>query len=180
MINSFFAIIGKKIATNILSRSSSTPPNSLSCDTSSIRNPTLKKAPKKVLQISSLYWKVMLTWWLTSNDLKLQEESTITSPHKVVECSFLSRKFLGEWKKAKVTSIYKKGSKSNCSNYRPISLLSIPSKIVEHLICSQLSIHLSTNSLNEHQWGFRSHRSTEDAILHMKEKNGEKRWIQRK
>ena len=32
-------------------------------------------------------------------------------------------------------------------------------------------LHLSTNSLlNEHQWGFRPHRSTEDAIIHMTEK----------
>ena len=73
-----------------------------------------------------------------------------------------------QWKRAKVTVIYKKGFKLECSNYRPISLLSIPSKVVEHLVYSQLNTHLSTHRLlNEPQWGF---RSTEDLILHMTEK----------
>ena len=76
---------------------------------------------------------------VTSNDLKLHEESSITGLHEVIKCGFLSGKFPGEWKKAKAASIYMKGSKSNCSNYLAISLLSIPSKKVEHLICSQLN-----------------------------------------
>ena len=81
-------------------------------------------------------------------------------------------KFPTDWKKAKVTAIYKmKGSKSNCSNYRPIPLLSIPSKIVENLVCSQLKSHLYEHNLqSEHQWGFRPARSTEDALLYMTEK----------
>ena len=110
----------------------------------------------------------MWNWW---HHIKATEESLITGLHEVVKCSILSGRFPGKWKKAKVTSIYKKGSKSNCSNYRPISLLSIPSKIVEHLICSQLNTYLTANSLlSEHQWGFRTQRSTEDAILQITEK----------
>ena len=42
---------------------------------------------------------------VTSNDLKLHEESSITGLHEVVKCSILSGKFPGEWKKAKVASI---------------------------------------------------------------------------
>ena len=172
-MNSFFANIGKELATNILSKSSSQPLNShiyrVTPTQSEIQlsKELLTKSFKSAVRIG----KSCGLDDVTSNDLKLHEESTITGLHEVVKCSFLSGKFPGEWKKAKVTSIYKKGSKSNCSNYRPISLLSIPSKIVEHLICSQLSTHLTTNSLlSEHQWGFRTQRSTEDAILHMTEK----------
>ena len=65
----------------------------------------------------------------------------------------------------------KKGSKSECINYRPISLLSVASKVIEHLLCSQLKSHLLEHNLqNEHQWGFRLKRSTEDALLYLTEK----------
>jgi len=91
--------------------------------------------------------------------------------YRVVEVSIVSGKFPTEWKKAKVACIHKKGSKKNCSNYRPISLLSIPSKTVEHLISSQLNNHLTNFNLqNDHQWGFRPQRSTEDLLLYMTEK----------
>ena len=79
--------------------------------------------------------------------------------------------FPSDWKKAKVTCVYKKGSKKCCSNYRPISLLSIPSKVVERYICSILKTHLdSFNLLSEYQWGFRKHSSTEDLLLNMTER----------
>ena len=107
---------------------------------------------------------------ITYNDLKLHQDVSIDSLQLVVKTSFKSGKFPTEWKKSKVTPVFKKGSKSKCENYRPISLLSIPSKIVEHLICSQLTNHLiEFNLQNEHQWGFRASRSTEDVLLHMTE-----------
>ena len=108
---------------------------------------------------------------ITAKDLKLHPESSIVGLQKVAKCSLLSGRFPSEWKKSKVTAIHKKGCKSDCSNYRPISLLSIPSKVVEHLVCSQLNTHLREHNLQtEHQWGFRPRRSTEDVLLHMSEK----------
>ena len=173
LMNSFFANIGKELATNILSKSSNQPLNShiyrVTPTQSEIQlsKELLTKSFKSAVRIG----KSCGLDDVTSNDLKLHEESSLTGLHEVVKCSVLSGKFPSEWKKAKVASIYKKGSKSNCSNYRPISLLSIPSKIVEHLICSQLNTYLTANSLlSEHQWGFRTQRSTEDAILYMTEK----------
>ena len=91
-MNSFFANIGKELETNILSKSSSQPLNShIYCVTpAQSENPTFKRAPNKVFQIGSLYWKV------TSNDFKLHNESSITGLHEVVKCSVLSGKFSGE------------------------------------------------------------------------------------
>jgi hypothetical protein len=47
--------------------------------------------------------------------------------------------FPDELEMAKVTPIYKEGDKSNCGNYRPISVLPVIAKILEKLICDQLA-----------------------------------------
>ena len=65
-----------------------------------------------------------------------------------------------DWKLANVTPIYKKGSKSLPSNYRPISLTSVVCKMLETLIRDKLVNHLEENNLlRDTQHGFRSKRS---------------------
>ena len=65
-----------------------------------------------------------------------------------------------EWKCANITPIFKKGSKSDPSNYRPVSLTSIPCKIDESIIKDALVDHLLCNSLlNLSQHGFLPNRS---------------------
>ena len=67
-----------------------------------------------------------------------------------------------DWKIALVSPIYKKGSRKSPTNYRPISLTSIPCKILEHLIYSSVYNHLEANSiLCDAQHGFRKNRSCE-------------------
>ena len=51
------------------------------------------------------------------------------------------------WKDANITPIHKKGPKSKAENYRPISLTSIPCKLLEELIKDQLISHLKVNNL---------------------------------
>ena len=46
------------------------------------------------------------------------------------------------WRTAAVVPIYKKGSKTEPSNYRPVSLTCICSKILEHIVYSAISKHL--------------------------------------
>jgi len=63
-----------------------------------------------------------------------------------------------------IKPIYKSGDKSSPSNYRPISLLPVFSKIFEKVIYNRLIDHLHSNViLNKHQYGFRSEKSTENA-----------------
>ena len=70
------------------------------------------------------------------------------------------------WKIANVTPIYKKGSKSDPKNYRPVSLTSIVSKVLEKVVRSQLAAHLKEHSiLTENQHGFRNNRSCETQLL---------------
>ena len=65
-----------------------------------------------------------------------------------------------QWKDANVTPLFKKGNKSNPGNYRPVSLTSIPCKLLEKIIRNSIFSHLSENSLlTDCQHGFVSKRS---------------------
>lgn len=65
-----------------------------------------------------------------------------------------------------IKPLYKTGSKVSMENYRPVSLLSNISKIIEKIIKYRLSNFLAKyDILSHHQYGFREGRSTEDAIL---------------
>lgn len=74
--------------------------------------------------------------------------------------------FPDDWKFAKVSPIYKEGDKSDCGNYRPISVISAVAKLFEKLMYAQLSSFLIENNIiNEQQSGFRPKHSTETALL---------------
>ena len=80
--------------------------------------------------------------------------------------SFHEGLFPEQMKTARVTPIFKEGSKTNVENYRPISILNSFSKIYEKLMHIRLSNFLeSNNSIYENQYGFRSGRSCEHALL---------------
>ena len=69
--------------------------------------------------------------------------------------------FPSAWKAALVVPIPKSGDLTKVSNYRPISLLPLPGKILEKLIHKQLSEYLEVQSLLiEEQHGFRKDHST--------------------
>ena len=71
-------------------------------------------------------------------------------------------------KLAKVTPLYKKNKSTDVSNYRPVSVLSAISKILEKSVYVQLEDFLTSNNiLYEHQSGFRSKFSTDSCLIHL-------------
>ena len=71
-----------------------------------------------------------------------------------------------DWKKAFVSPIYKKGAKNLAENYRPISLTSIPCKLMEKLVKDAVISHLVKHDLlSKKQFGFVSGRSTVTQLL---------------
>jgi hypothetical protein len=67
-----------------------------------------------------------------------------------------------DWKRANIVPIHKAGSRNDVSNYRPVSLTSVISKVFERLLSSAIHSHLSANGiLNKNQHGFRSGYSTD-------------------
>ena len=79
--------------------------------------------------------------------------------------------FPNELKIAKVIPIYKNsGSLTDMTNYRPISMLSIFSKIFEKLIHSRIIEHLNRHKLlNSAQYGFSPSHSTLHALINATE-----------
>jgi hypothetical protein len=76
--------------------------------------------------------------------------------------------FPTELKRSLVTPVHKSGNKSDPNNYRPISVLTSISKILEKLINNRLVQYLNKfNLLSNSQFGFRKGKSTEDAILNL-------------
>ena len=69
-------------------------------------------------------------------------------------------KIPNEWRDATVIPLFKKGSKADPGNYRPVSLTSVTGKLMERLIKSRLERHLETEQiLRGDQHGFRYGRS---------------------
>ena len=79
--------------------------------------------------------------------------------------SLQTNTFPSQWKKSVVVPIPKTGDPHKKENYRPISLLPLPGKILEKLVHTQLTLFLEDNDLlTESQFGFRKQRSTTHAI----------------
>ena len=86
----------------------------------------------------------------------------------IINQSLTSGIFPDRLKIAKVTPIYKKGCQKSISNYRPISVLPVISKIFETVMHEQLTEHFVNNLLfNPQQYGFRKNSSTELAALEL-------------
>ena len=104
----------------------------------------------------------------------LQECSPELSPKlaKLFKKCISESCFPSSWRIASVVPVFKNsGERSDPKNYRPISLLSVISKVFESLINSSLTRHLeSLNLLSDHQYGFRSGRSTADVLTVISER----------
>ena len=68
------------------------------------------------------------------------------------------------WKKSRIAPIFKSGNSDDSSNYRPVSILPILSKVLEKAVHKQLSDYLEDSDLLSNcQFGFRKQKSTKSA-----------------
>ena len=71
-----------------------------------------------------------------------------------------------EWKESIIVSIYRKGDKTDCSNYRGISLLPTMYKMLSYMVLSRLTPY-AEEIIGDHQYVlvFRRNGSTTDHIF---------------
>ena len=79
--------------------------------------------------------------------------------------SFVTGSFPDEWKTAKITPLHKGGQKTKINNFRPISQLPLPGKLIEKIVHKRITTYVNTNNiLNCNQNGFRANHSTQDTV----------------
>ncbi|KAK4819009.1 hypothetical protein QYF61_024125 [Mycteria americana] len=70
----------------------------------------------------------------------------LTKPLSIIyQQSWLIGEVPADWKLANVMPIFKKGRKEDLGNYRPVSLTSVPGKLMEQIILSAITRHVENN-----------------------------------
>ena len=105
---------------------------------------------------------------LDSYSLKIAAKLVAAPIHHLVSLSIMQQKFPTLWKKAKVIPLHKKGDVLERKNYRPVSILSPVSKVLEKAVYDQLYSYFSEKKIfHSNVMGYGRNRSTETAILQM-------------
>lgn len=103
---------------------------------------------------------------ITASFLKDNIDIFLKPLHKIINRSLAQGVFPEVFKIAKVSPIFKSGSKSDIKNYRPISLLSVFSKVLEKITKKQLTIYLEENNIIDPcQYGFRVNKNISHALF---------------
>jgi hypothetical protein len=84
--------------------------------------------------------------------------------HNLINAIWNKEELSEEWKESSSVPIYKEGDKTDCSNYRGMSLLSTTYKTLSNILLSRLTPY-AEETIEHRQCGFRRDRSTTDHIF---------------
>jgi len=94
--------------------------------------------------------------------------------HKLIIPIWNKEELTGKWKESIIVPVYKKGDKTDYSNYRGMSLLSTTYRISSKILLSRLTPN-ADDITEDHQYWTRGNRSTTDRILCIRQIL-EKKW----
>lgn len=165
-VNQFFVKIGKILAEDIINKFG--PPNrTLNSHSQAASFVLLDTDPQEVDGIlmgldsgSSPGWDGIPTKFL-----KISRDFIVPLICQLANLCFATGKFPSSFKRSLITPVHKGGDMSDVNNYRPISVLTSFSKIIEKLLNNRLISYLNKHDiLSNSQYGFRRGRSTQDAV----------------
>jgi hypothetical protein len=106
--------------------------------------------------------------------IKAGGEILYSEINRLICCIWNKEEFPQQWKESIIIPIYKKGDKTECNNYREISLLSTAYEILCNIPLARLTLYVN-EIIGDHQCGFRRNRSTMDQIFYIRQVL-EKKW----
>lgn len=170
-VNNYFASIGSNLADKIVGDSSTrrrglaSPTYNYSLTSSFVLLDTDDNEVESILMSldsgSSPGWDGISTGFL-----KHARAFAVPYIRNLANLCFNTGVFPSALKRSIVTPVYKSGDRGDVNNYRPISILTSISKIIEKLLNNRLVNFLNKfNLVSNSQYGFRKGLSTQDAIL---------------
>ncbi|CAG4962825.1 unnamed protein product [Colias eurytheme] len=167
-INNFFVNIGKNMAENITKDVNSNDPNYTHSDQTPRDSMGLRNTDTYELSdiINNLKTECATGYDnIPAKIFKLCKDSLLPVLVHICNLSLQSGVFPESFKIALIHPIHKAGDLDKINNYRPISVLSTMSKILEKIIHFRLSTFLNKiNFFSNNQYGFLKGKSTNDAV----------------
>jgi hypothetical protein len=84
-------------------------------------------------------------------------EILLSEIHKLINSVWNKEELPNQWKESIIVPIHKKGDKTDCNNYRGISLVLTSYKIVTNIFLSMSDLYID-EIIGDHQCGFRRNR----------------------
>jgi len=104
------------------------------------------------------------TDWILAELIKAGGRKIRYETHKNITSNWNKEELLEEWKESIILPTYKKDDKTDCNNYRGVSLLPYTYEILSNIQLSRL-IPYTEEITGNHQCGFQCSRSATDLIL---------------
>lgn len=168
-VNEYFSNIGQNLSSKCINLSTSGISSPL-VSSPRLNSMALIKTDCQEIESILIGLKKSAVGWdnISVSLLKAARHFLIPVLTHVFNLCFMSGTFPTVFKEAIVLPIYKSGHRGIVNNYRPISILSTLSKVIEKILNNRLINYLNKyHILSDRQFGFRKGRCTEDAVLEL-------------
>ena len=173
--NDFYVNVGQSLARKIPKTNKAPCDFMKNCNVNNCTFTPAHVTPEEVLKIIANFKDSAAGWdELKPGIVKIVRHSIHVPLAHISNLSFNQGLFPSELKLANVVPIYKDKDKMLFSNYRPVSVLPVFSKVLERLMYNRLFDYINENRLlYKYQFGFQKGKSTNMAIILLVDKISE-------
>ena len=105
---------------------------------------------------------------ITTRELKTASEELSFPIANICRMGYTEGKYPSKWKIGKLKPAHKQGERAERGNYRPLTMLSIPRKISESVICDGMEKQID-RTRHRNQWAYSKGKSMESVLLYLTE-----------